>query len=150
MIHDIDIILNVLFGHNYSQLYSAGNESSCLAVMTFDGPVVSLSASRMACKKIRSIYVEDREFTIEGDFMNQEVFTFSRPDKFLLQNERYTQENIIEKVLINKVEPLSVELKTFINCVKKGTEFPITPQQALANMTVCKQIARQLIGNRSA
>jgi hypothetical protein len=37
--------------------------------------------------------------------MSQEVYTYHRPGKFWTQNEKYMQENIIEKVLVNKVEP---------------------------------------------
>jgi hypothetical protein len=84
--------------------------------------------------------VEDEFFTVEGDFMTQEVYTYHRPEKFSVQHEKYVQENIIDKVVINKVEPLAVELKTFISCARRGVEFPITPVQALENLTVCEQI----------
>jgi len=144
MIHDIDIIFNVFIKLRSYSVFSAGTASVCKAVITGKGPIVSLSASRAACKKIRSIYVEDESFTVEGDFMTQEVYTYHRPEKFSVQNEKYTQESIIDKVLINKVEPLAVELKTFVTCVKRGVEFPVTPVQALANLTICEQITRHL------
>ena len=57
-----------------------------------------------------------------------------------MENERYMQENVIEKVLVNKVEPLKVELKTFVDRVIKGKEFPVTPEQALKNLRVCEEI----------
>jgi hypothetical protein len=54
------------------------------------------------------------------------------------------QENIIEKVLVNKVEPLKVELKTFLDSVKDNKSFPVTPQEALNNLLICEQIKQGL------
>ena len=86
------------------------------------------------------MYIEDEDFTIEGDFMAQDIYIYRKPEKYSMENERYMQENIIEKVLVNKVEPLKVELKTFVDCVIKGKEFPVTPEQALKNLRVCEEI----------
>ena len=55
-----------------------------------------------------------------------------------MENERYMQENIIEKVLVNKVEPLKVELKTFLDCVNNKKSFPVTPEEALRNLQICE------------
>jgi len=143
MIHDIDIVFNVLFkdDDDYS-IYSAGNRNVCETVIVFEGSVVALSASRMGSKKFRTLYTEDEELTTEGDFMAQEVFVYRKPKKYEKENERYIQENIIEKVLVNKVEPLKVELKTFVDCVRSGKEFPVTPEQALLNLEICREIIK--------
>jgi len=141
MIHDIDIVFNVLFSGAY-EIYSAGNNDLCKALIKFNSSIVSLSASRKASKKIRTMYIEEEKFTIEGDFMDQEIYVYRKPGKYGIENERYMQENIIEKVLVNKVEPLKEELKTFIACVKKGEEFPITAEQALNNLRICEEIRR--------
>lgn len=144
MIHDIDIVFNVLFqGQQGYRIHSAGNRNVCEAMVAFDGSVVALSASRMSSKKFRTFYTEDEDRTTEGDFMTQEVFIYRKPDKYESDNDnRYLQENIIEKVLVNKVEPLKVELKTFIDSVKSGKEFPVTPEQGLLNLLVCEKIVR--------
>jgi predicted dehydrogenase len=150
MIHDIDIVFNVLFRslqvtephHEDYVLYSAGNNDLCTALIKLDSSIVSLSASRKASKKIRSVYIEEEDFTIEGDFMNQEIYVYRKPEKYGIDDDRYTQENIIEKVLVNNVEPLKEELKCFINCVDKGEKFTITPLQALNNLSVCEAIRK--------
>ena len=86
------------------------------------------------------IYIEEEDFTVEGDFMSQEVTIYRKPGHYQFENERYVQENIIEKVTVNKVEPLKVELATFITCAKNRTQFPITPEQAIRNLVVSEQI----------
>jgi len=142
MIHDIDVVFNVLcryINRDY-ELYSVWNDYLCDVLIKLDSSIVSLSASKKSSKKIRTIYIEEEEFTIEGDFMNQDIYVYNKPERYGLENERYVQENIIEKVLVNKVEPLKEELKCFINSVKKGRDFPITPVQALKNLKICEEI----------
>jgi len=139
MIHDIDILLNVFFP-NPSDIHSVGNEDIMSVLMNCNGIPVSLSASRRASKKIRSFYVEDADFTIEGNFMTQEVNIYRKPGQYQIEAERYVQENIIEKVMLNKVEPLRLELETFIDCVIKNRPFPITPEQAILNLEFCEKI----------
>lgn len=139
MIHDIDILRHVLFEDSYT-LSAGGTGDVASALFRFGFTPAYLSASRKSSKKIRRIYIEEEDFTIEGDFMNQEIFTYYKPDKYHVENERYVQENIIEKVMVNKVEPLKVELQTFIECAKKGKPFPVSPEQAVADLQVCEEI----------
>ena len=141
MVHDLDIVFNVLFDGDYD-IHSAGDADICAALVKFNSSIVFLSASRKASKKIRTIYIEEEDMSIEGDFMNQEIYVYRKPGKYQVKDERYVQENIIEKVLVNKVEPLKEELKTFVDCVKGGRAFPITPVQALNNLRICEEIQR--------
>lgn len=139
MIHDIDIVANVFF-EKLDRIRAVGNADLCSVQMDAGGIPVVLSASRKASKKIRSFYVEDENFTVEGDFMSQEVTIYRKPGQYHLEAERYVQENIIEKVVVNKVEPLKVELSTFVSCAKSGKPFPITPDQAIRNLDICEEI----------
>lgn len=144
MIHDLDILIHVLLGEGYA-LSAAGNLDAASALFRYDGTAAFVSASRKASKKIRRIYIEEDDFTLEGDFMNQEVFTYYKPDRYGAENERYVQENIIEKVMVNKLEPLRVELATFLDCARRGTPFPVTMEQAVANLVLCEKV-RAAIG----
>ncbi|HVP95582.1 Gfo/Idh/MocA family oxidoreductase [Methanoregula sp.] len=139
MIHDIDIVLNVFFPKP-CHIYSVGNADLCSVLMECGGVPVALSASRKASKKIRMIYIEEEDFTVEGDFMAQEVTIYRKPGQYQFENERYVQENIIEKVMVNKVEPLKVELSTFLDCARRHAPFPVTPEQAIRNLEVSEQI----------
>ena len=139
MIHDIDLIWNCFFeDYQDYELYSAGNKDLFKKVAKFNGCLASLSASRISCRKIRTIHVEEDEFTIDGDFMAQELYIHSKPERYGEINTRYAQENIIEKVLINRVEPLKEELRTFLDCVAKGNKFPVTPEQAVLNLKIAE------------
>ena len=111
-------------------------------LVNFGKSVVSISASRISSKKIRKIYIENSELTVEGDYMAQELFIFKKPSVYQNINEKYVQENVMEKVLINKVEPLKVELKTFVDCIEKSEDFPVTAEQAVNNLKICELIWR--------
>jgi predicted dehydrogenase len=138
MIHDIDILLNLLC--HPTTIHSAGTPDVCSVLMKCGNVPVALSASRKASKKIRMIYVEQEDCTIEGDFMTQEVTIYRKPGQYQFEAERYVQENIIEKVMVNKLEPLKRELSMFIDCAREGAPFPVTPDQAIDNLRVCEQV----------
>lgn len=144
MIHDLDILLHVLLGDDY-EVSAAGTLDAASALFRYDGTTAFVSASRKASKKIRRIYIEEEDFTLEGDFMTQEVFTYYKPEKYGSENERYVQENIIEKVMVNKLEPLKVELSTFLECARKKTPFPVTMEQGVENLVLCEKV-RAAIG----
>ena len=140
MIHDIDLVWNYFMTDMSYEMYSFCDADLCKVIARFGSCAISLSASRIGCKKIRSIYVEDDEFSIEGDFMNQDVYIYRKPQKYREIDSRYVQENIIEKVLVNKVEPLKEELKLFVECVKEGKQFPVTAEQAVLNLRIVEEI----------
>jgi predicted dehydrogenase len=73
--------------------------------------------------------------------MTQEVNIYRKPGQYQIEAERYVQENIIEKVMVNTVEPLRRELETFIDCVKNNQPFQITPEQAIRNLEFCEKIS---------
>jgi predicted dehydrogenase len=139
MIHDIDIMIHAFFLPP-TEIHSTGNDDVRNVIMRCGSVPVSLSASRKSSKKIRTVYIEEEDFTIEGDFMSQEITIYSKPDRYDIEADRYVQENIIEKVLVNKSEPLKIELSTFIDCVKNNIQFPISPYQAIRNLEICERI----------
>ena len=144
MIHDIDVAFNVLFPEREYTLTASGTGDVAAALAAFGRTPVYLSASRRSSKKVRSVYIEEEDRTIEGDFMTQEVYVYKKPEVYGQMNGLYRQENIIEKLLVNKVEPLKIELSTFVRAARDGKPFPVTPKQGLSNVRVCEAISRSL------
>jgi len=144
MIHDIDVVFNVLFPGREYTVNASGTGDVAAALAAFGRTPVYLSASRKSSKKVRSIYIEEEDRTIEGDFMTQEVYVYRKPEAYGQENGLYRQENIIEKLLVNKVEPLKIELSTFVRAARDGKPFTVTPEQGLSNVRVCETISRSL------
>jgi len=145
MIHDIDVVFNLFNNGNY-RLQSSGTVDACGALCKMNGTTVYMSASRKASKKVRSIYIEEEDCTIEGDYMSQEIAVYRKPGKYNIDNNRYMQENIIEKVLVTKQEPLRRELKAFLTCASAKKPFLVTPEQALLDLQVAEKISLNLTG----
>jgi len=144
MIHDIDVAFNVLFPGREYTVHASGTGDVAAALASFGRTPVYLSASRKASKKVRSVYIEEEDRTIEGDFMTQEVYVYKKPEAYGQENGLYRQENIIEKLLVNKIEPLKIELATFVRAARSGKPFTVTPEQGLSNVRVCEAISRSL------
>jgi predicted dehydrogenase len=145
MIHDIDIVMNCLFSAQ-PEICARGTADVAAVIALYGHTPVYLSASRKSSKKIRMVHIEQEDMTIEGDFMTQEIFVHRKPDRYGVENERYIQENIVEKVQVAKKEPLRTELQTFLECVKSGKQFPVTPHQALKNLEMCELIQQTMGG----
>ena len=139
MIHDIDIMLHSL-GCSGASVQAKGNDDVAAALFTKGNSLIYLSASRKASKKIRMIHIEQEDMTIQGDFMSQEIYVYRKPGQYKVERDRYVQENIVEKVLVAKQEPLRTELSSFLNSVKTNKPFPITPLEAIQNLELCEQI----------
>lgn len=139
MIHDIDIMLHSLGCDNIS-VQAKGNDDIAAALCIKENTLIYLSASRKASKKIRMVHIEQEDMTIQGDFMTQEIYVYRKPDQYTFDCDRYVQENIVEKVLVGKKEPLRTELSTFLQSIKSGKEFPVTPEEAINNLEVCENI----------
>ena len=143
MIHDIDIVMNCLFSTE-PEICAQGTADVAATIARFGNTPVYLSASRKSSKKIRMLHIEQEDMTIEGDFMTQEIFVYRKPGRYLVENDRYVQENIVEKVQVAKKEPLRTELLTFLQCVKTGMQFPVTPEQGLKNLQLCEMIQQKM------
>jgi len=149
MIHDVDV-MGCLFPGVAPLVSSCGTPDVCSALLSYGDVPVQLSASRRASRKIRTVYVEEEDLTIEGDYMNQEVTVYRRPEAYGTVDDRYVQENVTEKVLVNRVEPLQLELATFVDCVRGGRPFPVTLAEGAANLEVCERIAACLAAGRAS
>jgi predicted dehydrogenase len=146
MIHDIDIIQHVLFD-TLQDITAIGSQDVASVQGKFWEVPIHLSASRKASKKVRKVYIEEEDLTIEGDLMTQEVYVYHKPEDYQFVDRRYSQENVIEKIAMGKVEPLKVELQTFLECVRTRKPFPVTFKQAIKNVVTCEIIRRQLNGS---
>ncbi|MBM5807153.1 MAG: Gfo/Idh/MocA family oxidoreductase [Cyanobacteria bacterium M_surface_10_m2_179] len=132
MIHDIDLVLEVA-GSKVVRLAAAGGRSAegpidyVNATLGFaNGVVASLTASKMAHRKIRSLSAHCRSALVETDFLNRSLqihrrtqLSFSADHGELL----YRNDGVIEEVSTSPVDPLVAELEHFLQCVR-GLEQP--------------------------
>jgi predicted dehydrogenase len=132
MIHDIDLVLE-LAGAPVVSLAAAGGRSAdgpidyVNATLGFaNGVVASLTASKMAHRKIRSLSAHCRRALVETDFLNRSLQIHRRSHQSFSADHGellYRNDGFIEEVSTSPVDPLVAELEHFLQCVR-GAETP--------------------------
>ena len=132
MIHDIDLVLE-LAGAPVIRLAAAGGRSAegpidyVNATLAFaNGVVASLTASKMAHRKIRSLSAHCRGSLVETDFLNRTLHIHRRAHETVSADHGelvYRSDGVIEEVSTTSIEPLYAELEHFLQCVR-GVETP--------------------------
>ena len=132
MIHDIDLVLE-LAGAPVVRLAAAGGRSAdgpidyVNATLGFaNGVVASLTASKMANRKIRSLSAHCRGSLVETDFLNRTLHIHRRAHESVSADHGelvYRSDGVIEEVSTTSIEPLYAELEHFLQCVR-GAEKP--------------------------
>ncbi|MFM7636094.1 MAG: Gfo/Idh/MocA family oxidoreductase [Cyanobacteriota bacterium] len=132
MIHDIDLVLE-LAASPVLRLAAAGGRSAegpidyVNATLGFaNGVVASLTSSKMAHRKIRSLSAHCRNALVETDFLNRTLQIHRRAHESVSADHGelvYRSDGVIEEVSTTSIEPLYAELEHFLRCVR-GEETP--------------------------
>ncbi|MEB3193831.1 MAG: Gfo/Idh/MocA family oxidoreductase [Cyanobacteriota bacterium] len=132
MIHDIDLVLE-LAASPVVRLAAAGGRSGdgpidyVNATLGFaNGVVASLTASKMAHRKVRRLYTHCRSSLMETDFLKHNLRIHRRPHTTVSADHGelvYRNDGFIEEVSTTSIEPLYAELEHFLQCVR-GEETP--------------------------
>ena len=132
MIHDIDLVLELAHSP-VVRLAAAGGRSAegpidyVNATLAFaNGVVASLTASKMAHRKIRSLSAHCRASLVETDFLNRTLHIHRRAHQSVSADHGelvYRSDGVIEEVSTTSIEPLYAELEHFLACVR-GEETP--------------------------
>ncbi len=126
MIHDIDIVLNlvdsdVVTVHAVGQKFVSEHEDVATVVLKFaNGCVATIAASRNTQAKIRTLNITDKNAYIKLDFADQEIELHrqaSSNTQMSLESIRYKQESIVEKIFVHKDNPLKQEHEHFVKCI---------------------------------
>jgi len=154
MIHDLDLVLD-LAGSTPAAISAQGLSvfsntiDHAAAQLTFaNGPLVTLTASRITEEKIRTIEATTLDAYVEANLLNKSVTVHRRTvGEYLLQNQKgvkYRQESVIECIHVPAVEPLFSELDHFANCIATGTTPQVSAQDGYLALKLAFEI-RSLI-----
>lgn len=133
MIHDLDIILN-LVNSRIKSVYARGviaygsHEDIAVATLHFEsGCIAVLNASRASQSKIRTLTISQESAFIVLDFSSQDIDIHRQAQSaYLMTREelKYKQESFVEKIFVHKDNPLRQEHLHFVACIR-GTDEPI-------------------------
>jgi predicted dehydrogenase len=126
MIHDLDLMLDLVQQepvviHAYGLTALGGAIDHAVAHLSFtSGPLLTVTASRITEQKVRTIEVTAKEAYLEGDLLNKSISVHRRTIGEYLNNNKYRQESIVERIHVPIFEPLFLELQDFVDCIVEG------------------------------
>ncbi len=150
MIHDIDIILNLI-------------KSPVMAVTAVGVPVISdqvdianarlqfesgcvanLTASRVSVERVRRIRIFQRDTFISLDYSQQEIAIYHRLPGEAGPAAEVDPRIVKEDIFIDKAEPLRVELESFVECVRSRKRPLVSGEEGRDALRVASQIVEKL------
>lgn len=157
MIHDIDIILN-LVKSNVSYISANGvsvmSDTPDIANVRIEfdnGCVANLTSSRISMKKMRKMRLFQKDAYIGIDFLDKKtevirlnaegdknVFTFD------IETNNGKKTIAIANPLIEDGNAIKMELEAFKNAIVNNTETPVTVQDGFSAMEVAHQILEKI------
>lgn len=149
MIHDIDIILNIVndrvkeINAVGKKVYSNHEDVATAQILFEGGCVATISASRVTQNKDRSMKISQKDSFVALNYGDQDLEIHRQASSaYLLTPDeiKYSQESFVEKLHIQKDNPLKLELQHFVNCVQ-GKEKPlVSNENDLLALSVTNQI----------
>jgi predicted dehydrogenase len=146
-VHDIDLI-RYITGSEFKRIEAftsdrrSGIEMS--AVLSFEmenGALAYIITNRITPLKMRMVEVTTAKRFLEGDLLSQKVTEYSKGELISYAH----RSTFVEEINIPYMEPLKLELKAFINSLKKDTKPPVTGEDGLKAMEVAIKCVKQSI-----
>lgn len=154
MIHDIDIVLNLVnkdiekISAVGGRIYSNNHEDIANIQIVFKGGcLAAITASRVTENKIRSLAVTQRDAYIFLDYTDQDLHIHRQAaSHYILSKEvmRYKQESFIERLFIHKDNPLKLEIAHFLDCVSYKASPIVTGESDLRSLSIALQVEQML------
>ncbi|OGL41874.1 MAG: oxidoreductase [Candidatus Schekmanbacteria bacterium RIFCSPHIGHO2_02_FULL_38_11] len=157
MIHDIDIILNLVDSDilNYSALgrsvYSEKEDIATVQMLFENGCIATITASRASEHKLRTLAITQRDAYIFLDYTDQDIHIHRRADSgyFVSREEiRYKQESFIERLFVYKDNPLKLQIKHFLDCIENEDKRNLKEKDETRSLDIALKIINSLKGNK--
>lgn len=145
MIHDVDIV-TALVDEEVASVNAVGNDDVRYAAANLQfnsGIVGQLTASRVTQEKERTLSLSAKNCRVKVDFIAQtiEIHRQSLPE-YVEENGdvTYHHENIVERLSVEKREPLKNELSAFVEASVQGTQPAVTGEDGLRALELTRTI----------
>jgi virulence factor len=153
MIHDLDLAIALARAElegitAWGRSINTGAIDYTVANLSFkNGPIATLFASRVTEQKVRAIEVIAEGAYVEADLLNKTVMVHRRTFPQYLDNHhttKYRQESVIERIHVPMFEPLMLELRHFIDCVRQNSPSDVPGRDGLQALELAETVARAI------
>ena len=154
MIHDIDIVLNLVKSDVISmsamgaKVVSNHEDIASVLLKFKNGCIASINASRNTQSKIRTLNITDKNSYITLDFTDQEIELHRQASSNtqMSSNEiRYRQESIVEKIFVHKDNPLKQEHEHFLKCILKKDQPQVDGETDIKTIEIAHTILKEIV-----
>jgi len=154
MIHDTNLVLDLMqqepaaiTAHGLTVF--TGFVDHAIAQLSFEnGPLVTVTASRVTEQKVRSVDVTAREAFLECDLLNKSILVHRHTiGEYLINGQpgtKYRQESIVERIQVPIYEPLFVELQHFVKCILENKTPSVSARDGFAALRLAMDIRRTI------
>jgi predicted dehydrogenase len=149
MIHDIDIILNLVdspISRIYAlgkSIYSEHEDVANVQICFQNGCIANIIASRSTEMKVRTMAITQRDAYIFLDYTDQDIRVHRQASSEHVVSRgalRYKQESLIERIFVHKDNPLKLEIQHLLDCVSNGAPRVVSVEEELRSLHVALQI----------
>jgi len=127
-----------------AQRFHSSHEDLLIGTIRFDNNVLGvISSNWLTSKKVRQIEVTGEKGMFFANYLTQELYFYEK--EFAAKSVDYNdafikgREGKKIKIGIKKSEPLKNELETFIDCIKKNKEPPVTGKDGLEALEIAQK-----------
>lgn len=153
MIHDIDIVLNLVnrapkrVSASGAKVVSA-YEDVASVVIDFDGCIASITASRITQEKLRTLSISEDNAYFLLDYATQEMEIHrqasSESKVSVIEGIHYRQESTIERVFIHRDNQLKLEIEHFIACIRGAAKPLVNVENDVRTLEITREILQQI------
>lgn len=149
MIHDIDIILNLVNSEVVnlnvigSSVFSDRDDVVVVQILFESGCMATITASRATQFKVRNMAITCRSKYMKLDFSDQEIMVHRlATSEHELRNKelKYTEEDRRERIFVHRENPLKLELQHMVDCILNKADRRVSVDNELKSLRVALQI----------
>ena len=156
MIHDIDIILNLIKSkvvktHVLGASVFSDKDDLVNAQLEFEnGCIANIIASRASQNPVRTLSITQRDSFVVLDYTDQEIYVHKKSSsehQVSKDSLTYKQESLVERIFVHKDNPLKLELKHFLDCAANGSPRQVAVDSELYSLEIALDILGQFNSN---
>lgn len=155
MIHDIDIILNIVdkkiidIEAKGSKVYSNLPDFACVTLVFENNSIANILVSRITQKKDRTMSISQEDAYIHIDYTNQDINIYRKgQSQHIFGNKELTYRNeyVLERLFVYKDNALKLEIKHFLDCITGKKPRIVTVEHELRSLKAALEIDKILKG----
>ncbi len=157
MIHDIDIVLGlvnaepVLIHVVGASVFSGKEDVVNVQVKFANGTLATFTASRVTQHKDRRMTISCKEHFVSLNFADQEIHVhrLARATTDVTRQQlKYKEESVTERIFVHRDNPLKLELRHLIACVKGEADRKVSVESELRSLKLALMILELYRGGK--